>query len=1362
MDQPKKKRCPNGERRDPRTGECVKISEKKNSKKKEKAIVEEGKKSKCKKGTRRNKKTGLCDPIVNVVQPAQKENSVVYSNEKIPNAQVAEKLPVSLSQESPVQESPVQESPVQESPVQEPPVQESPVQESPVQESPDVEENSQSAEDILYPTLEDPEFQTKISRHQEFADSKYEGAVKDMDIQTQADLMCTAKYELMPHQTFVKNFLSIQTPYNSLLLFHMLGTGKTCSAIGIAEEMRKYLQQVGSNKKIIVIASPNVQSNFRKELFDDRKLIEVNGIWTMDRTCIGNSLLREINPTNIKGLEKRHIIQQIDAIILQHYDFMGYGTFFNKMRKLKIVTPENTIDKTKVRRFFDKQLVIIDEVHNIRVDDTNNKDSKRVGVLLQEIAKYSENMRLLLLSATPMYNSPTEIVWLTNLMNAVDGRPPIRVKDVFTASGELRDRALLVRKLTGYVSFVRGENPYLFPFRVYPDIFDSARLIGSADFPKPTMQMNEKEIADPIRQVPVYMNPVGDYQKRGYDFILENIVQKMYVRDKTGKIREKNAGIFENMESFGYTMLNNPIQSLNMVYPSEHLDQVLQQLDSNPENPQQINAEDLISSLIGKGGLDRTMKYQVEETPPRKFNFEYKDEKTRFFSPTELPRYGAKIARICECIRNSTGIVLVYSQYIDGGIVPIALALEEMGMTRYASDESHRNLNLLKKTKGSQRQEIDAVTMRTRQEMGQNVMNFKPAKYVMITGDKYYSANKTADIKYVTRPENATGEFVKVILISKAVSEGVDFKNIRQIHILEPWYNMNRIEQTIGRAVRTRSHCDLPFSNRNVEIYLHASSSHTQPEMEAADLYLYRVAEKKAVQIGKVTRLLKQTAVDCVLNIAQSSFTAEELMKVAANERVVQHLSSRDLASGSQITIENFPVGDRPYTDICDYMETCELKCEAAFASPSEPTLIQETYSEDFLKTNTLVIMQKIRDLFKDRFVFTRDELVRSINLTKKYPIEHIYYALSNLVGRKTEELVDVYGRIGYLVNRGNVYAFQPIEIFDENATVFERMNPVDKKYPAMQFEVSTTILPTATESLSENSKDSELEKSERSESSESVAENPSQNALHHLVQSVEYVLQGNLKIAPGDKDWYKHLNKVSNVLVMSQIYSVPLDAICKYAVFHYLDMLKIAEKVAILLQIFQESGMFPFGKQVYDAIRDYFQQRMMVGSGSQQRYVVLADGLKNVVYKDTKLSETTTSTMIQWTEVTSYSELTKLQPIIKSMLEIREDMVYSKIGFMYPFKDQGVLFKIKDRMQKDKKNTQGAVCASAKKELIIQRINDVMGHVVYQNDKNFDVTDYCVMLEVVLRSKTEEYEKGGQLYFYSPEKAIFNKITEK
>ena len=54
---------------------------------------------------------------------------------------------------------------------------------------------------------------------------------------------------------FVRNYLSFETPYNSLLLYHGLGTGKTCSAISVSEEMRRYNNQLGINKKIIVVAS---------------------------------------------------------------------------------------------------------------------------------------------------------------------------------------------------------------------------------------------------------------------------------------------------------------------------------------------------------------------------------------------------------------------------------------------------------------------------------------------------------------------------------------------------------------------------------------------------------------------------------------------------------------------------------------------------------------------------------------------------------------------------------------------------------------------------------------------------------------------------------------------------------------------------------------------------------------------------------------------------------------------------------------------------------------------------------------------------------------------------------------------------
>ena len=72
--------------------------------------------------------------------------------------------------------------------------------------------------------------------------------------------------------------MSLQTPYNSLFLYHGLGSGKTCSAIGIAEEMRSYMKQIRQNeedsRRIIVIASPNVQMNFRMQLFYPSKLID--------------------------------------------------------------------------------------------------------------------------------------------------------------------------------------------------------------------------------------------------------------------------------------------------------------------------------------------------------------------------------------------------------------------------------------------------------------------------------------------------------------------------------------------------------------------------------------------------------------------------------------------------------------------------------------------------------------------------------------------------------------------------------------------------------------------------------------------------------------------------------------------------------------------------------------------------------------------------------------------------------------------------------------------------------------------------------------------------------------------------------
>ena len=87
-------------------------------------------------------------------------------------------------------------------------------------------ENEKNNYNFLYPNLDDSKFNIKIAEKKEFNDLKTDTTVKN--VEEYAEEICNPQlFELMPHQLFVRNFLSFQTPYNSLLLYHGLGTGKT-------------------------------------------------------------------------------------------------------------------------------------------------------------------------------------------------------------------------------------------------------------------------------------------------------------------------------------------------------------------------------------------------------------------------------------------------------------------------------------------------------------------------------------------------------------------------------------------------------------------------------------------------------------------------------------------------------------------------------------------------------------------------------------------------------------------------------------------------------------------------------------------------------------------------------------------------------------------------------------------------------------------------------------------------------------------------------------------------------------------------------------------------------------------------------
>ena len=73
-------------------------------------------------------------------------------------------------------------------------------------------------------------------------------------------------------------------------------------------------------------------------------------------------------------------------------------------------------------------------------------------------------------------------------------------------------------------------------------------------------------------------------------------------------------------------------------------------------------------------------------------------------------------------------------------------------------------------------------------------------------------------------------------------------KNIREIHILEPWYHLKKLEQVIGRGVRYCSHKDLEEHEKNVTIYLYASLIRDQDIN--IDIDIYSKAEKKSNEIN--------------------------------------------------------------------------------------------------------------------------------------------------------------------------------------------------------------------------------------------------------------------------------------------------------------------------------------------------------------------------------------------------------------------------------------------------------------------------------------------------------------------------------
>jgi hypothetical protein len=1278
----------------------------------------------------------------------------------------------------------------------------------------------------LYPSLNDPNFIVKIAEKKEFSDTKYDGKI--YDIKEQAEILANAEFELSPHQAFVRNFLSFQTPYNSLLLYHGLGTGKTASAIGVCEEQRDYLKQIGVTKRIIIVASPNVQDNFRLQLFDERKLKLVDGLWNL-KGATGNKFLKEINPMNMKGLTKEKVVSQVKNIINASYLFLGYIEFANYIEKIKEVkgSYKDEADKRvkmirNLKYEFDSRLIVIDEIHNIRIADENK--NKKVALQLLDLVKSAINMRLLLLSATPMYNSYREIIWLLNLMNLNDRRATIEIKDVFDAdgnfkkgpNGEEEGKELLIRKATGYVSFVRGENPYTFPFRVYPSIFSPTSTLENMQYPK--FQMNGKKIkpddAITVLKSTLYLTNIGKYQSLGYQFAIDSLKKrKISTTTKTGVVREMPN--FENMEAFGYTLLQIPLETLNIVYPIEGLESAVQQISSKSDEEEEEDEEDKedkeeekiepklpvyrgkqlesalepqeqpkrikltrkasseksitsyrggsssddtsqiyinANDLTGKKGLDRVMDFIDSKTPPEKGSFEYKkwikDKDLRLFSPDRIGDYSSKIKSICNSIVSedgtvSEGIILIYSQYIDGGLIPVALALEEMGLTRYGDGAKS-----LFKTPPVE--PVDARTMAPRTNKKDS---FMPAKYIMITGDSRLSPNNDFEVKAATSDDNKDGYKIKVILISQAGSEGVDFKCLRQVHIIDPWYNMNRIEQIVGRGVRNSSHKNLEFEKRNVELFIYGTILENSEE-ESADLYVYRLAEYKAIQMGRVSRLLKETSVDCLINHDQTNFTQENIEANTKND-VKQILSNG-------IVIDDFKVGDVPYSAACDYMAECEYKC-----TPDKPLLEEnareDTYNETFIMMNSEKIFQKIRKLFSDKidgkFFYKKTDLIHRINTPKPYPVVQIYAALTQMIDDANEPIMDKYGRTGHLINIGDYYLFQPSELNNNGVSIFERSVPLDFKHSMIKFDIKPDLakeqehVASAVERKLKTTNKPKLVLDEVEEEKHQLESEPEEASREEpkIMKEInnEYELALSFartaeNVPRGDDNWYKHcgvtMRKIVKMGIMTSAETL------QFLVEHLVDTLLFNEKVNLMNYIYSFDELEENSLTHY--IKKYLDSKIIRTKRLTSIILFSADKIHVMILKGKK-----------WFKAEAEDEREVAIETAKT-LDFTKFEVNNIIGFIgLEVKNRYLIFKVKD--MEAKRNT-GARCDESSKSRKIAILTELMGEQLFEKytngtTKGMVQPELCSLEEMLFRYYNKS-KKNNKVWFFDFESAMLSK----
>lgn len=892
--------------------------------------------------------------------------------------------------------------------------------------------------DYTYPDVEDKDLQLKIYKKREF----YYNKIPDRpefksynDIEEYRSNICDGPMELLPQQVFLSNLINPHTIYKGIVVMHGTGVGKTCAAISIAEQFKSMVQKYATRIHVLV-PGPLIKENWKIEILK----------------CTGETYMKQADQTQyVNDAEKQKAVKNALGLVNQFYRFMSYRSFYKKVLGEKIRDqPKIDEGSKKTKAVYRKDEsgeferdISMDRIYNLNntlliVDEAHNLTGNAYGEALMKIIKNSYNLKIVLLSATPIKNLADDVIQLLNFVRPYN--EPI-LRDRIFSSHKNHEMTIkpggieyLKKMSSGYVSYLRGADPLTFSKRI-----DKGTIPPGLLFTKMTR---------------CAMMP---FQRSVYDEVVKTVDDTLDRR--SGAVSNcALPGFDDNKKLIGY-------------YSNEGIDTVMNQLRTNAELLNKKIALEILKDKSLENNNDLLYISDNGNTITGKiFKIEYlKNFSIKFYKALK------KINRLVYQ-KKGARTAFVYSNLVKAGIEIFEQILLMNGYLEFNEDyksykiksdtrcylcgkpfsEHKESSSKLKRTEPIKNISDSSTEYKQDKNIKIPEHDFKPATYLIITGKasdegaEVIPEEKIAILKNVfNTTNNVDGRNIKMVLGSRVITEGSNLKNVGDVHILDVYFNLGKVDQIIGRAIRHCSSYSLmsesnPYPEVNVYKYAVKLSDDENGPLSAEE-ELYRKGEQKFLLVKKVERALKENAIDCPLNRTGNIFP-EELKMYKDCEPPKDNQDNRITCPA-----------------LCDF-DKCDFKCESRelnnryfnevtnrYNQLKKDEIDYTTFTKNLARNEIESTKDKIKEMYKIKYLYILKDIVKYVKNSysgekrELFDDFFVYEALDELTpisendfNNFKDTIYDKFNRPGYLIYRDKYYIFQPLDQ-NENVPMYHR-----------------------------------------------------------------------------------------------------------------------------------------------------------------------------------------------------------------------------------------------------------------------------------------------------------------------------------